>query len=109
MAYIDNSVEKDGALRVWWIPQIPMMAYHRTVDGPAQARFLLDALAHYDLFQYENNVKPDYSNAGGLEIFRSGEWEEWEDPETGDDIERWESSVSQNQSHGFWIRDADGA
>jgi hypothetical protein len=86
--YVDNSSTIEGSLRVWWIPQIPMEAFHRTVSDPAQAVFLMDALAQYDFFQYENNVKPDYSNAGGLEIFLDGEWEEWYDDE-GDEITVW--------------------
>lgn len=35
---------------------------------------VLDILADYDMFQFENRVKPDYCNAQGLE-----EWDEQED------------------------------
>jgi hypothetical protein len=42
---------------------------------------LLWTLARYDIFQYENNIKPDFSNAGGLLVYRDGAWEEWEDAE----------------------------
>ena len=66
-------------MRVWWIPQIPGKPFHVVVKDVQQARFLLDALARYDLFQYENNIKPDYCNAGGLEVFEDGEWVEWSD------------------------------
>ena len=38
------------------------------------AKFLMDTLADYDLFQLEHNIKPDYSNAGGIEVFEDGEW-----------------------------------
>lgn len=76
---------KDGALRVWWIPQIPMPPFHVAVNTAEQAEFVLCVLAKYDLFQFENHVKPGYSNAGGLEVFVNGEWEEWES-EYGDDI-----------------------
>ena len=88
MSYRDNSVAIEGTLRVWWVPQIPMEAFHRAVANPAEAAFLLGALAYYDMFQFENNVKPDYSNTGGLEIFHNGDWEEWESDE-GDDIDAW--------------------
>ncbi len=27
----------------------------------------------------KNKIKPDYSNAQGLEVFENGEWSEWED------------------------------
>jgi hypothetical protein len=78
---------KDGALRVWWIPQIPMKPYHVEVRTIREAKLVLDALAHYDLFQFKNRIKPDYSNAGGLEVFHGGDWEEWEDPDEFGDID----------------------
>ena len=43
-------------------------------------------LADYDLFQFDNNIKPDYCNAGGLEVFEEEEWSTWYDEETGNDI-----------------------
>ena len=72
--------------RVWWIPQIPMKAFHVDVADLVQAKLLLETLADYDAFQFENNIKPDYCNMGGLEVFEDGEWVEWYDEETGDNI-----------------------
>lgn len=76
-------------LRVWWIPQIPMTAFRQEVNSLVEARLLLDTLAQYDLFQLENNVKPDYANAGGLEYYDEGmgEWSEWYDESMGEDID----------------------
>ena len=82
----------EGDLRVWWIPQIPMKAFYRAVKNEAEAQLLLETLADYDLFQYENKVKPDYANAGGLQMFEDGEWSDWHDPSTGDDFDEWMSS-----------------
>ena len=76
---------KEGDLRVWWIPQVPGQPFHVPVASVAEARLLVDALAAYDAFQYRNRIKPDYSNAGGLEVFEDGEWCEWSD-EDGDEI-----------------------
>lgn len=73
-------------LRVWWIPQVPMKPFHVPVKDIEEAMKILDTLAKYDLFQYHNNVKPDYSNAGGLEVFENGEWSEWYSEE-GEDID----------------------
>lgn len=73
------------SMRVWWIPQVPMEAFRVEVDGLQQAVLLLETLAHYDIFQYENNIKPDYCNAGGVEVFVDGDWESWCDEETGED------------------------
>lgn len=72
--------------RVWWIPQVPMKAFHVKVRTVEEAILILNAFAEYDKFQYENNVKPDYSNAGGLEVLEDGEWSEYYD-EDGNDID----------------------
>lgn len=66
-------------LRVWWIPQVPMSPFRVDVRNLHEAKLLLNALADYDRFQFEHKVKPDYCNAGGLEIWNGSEWEEWYD------------------------------
>lgn len=76
---------KEGDLRVWHIPQIPMKAFRVPVPTISAALLTLRALADYDRFQLDNNIKPDYCNAQGLEVFEDGEWCEWHD-ENGDDI-----------------------
>ncbi|KKL16291.1 hypothetical protein LCGC14_2497060 [marine sediment metagenome] len=68
-------------VRVWWIPQVPMKPFYVPVKNTEEAIKILEVLAQYDLFQYVNNIKPDYSNAGGLQVMIQGEWEEWEDGE----------------------------
>lgn len=65
--------------RVWHIPQVPMIPFYVAVDSPKEAKKILNILANYDIFQFKNNVKPDYSHAAGLEIFNDNEWLEWED------------------------------
>lgn len=77
---------REGALRVWWVPQVPGEAFRASVSSVAEAKKLLTVLADYDIFQFENRVKPDYANAGGLEVFEAGEWAEWES-EDGDSID----------------------
>lgn len=69
-------------LKVWWIPQVPMKPFVVYVNSLAHAWVLLEALAQYDLFQLDNNIKPDYSNVGGVCI-----WDEGLDPD--DDGEKW--------------------
>ncbi|MBF5007623.1 hypothetical protein [Diaphorobacter caeni] len=87
---------KIGALRVWHIPQIPGKPFHVAVDTPREAKKLLSVLADYDLFQLEHNIKPDYCNVGGLEVYEQDDgegapgWCEWFDEETGYDIGEWE-------------------
>lgn len=67
-----------GQLRVWWIPQVPGKPFNVDVANIREAKLLLKALANYDIFQYENRIKPDYCNAGGLQTWDGKEWE-WED------------------------------
>lgn len=82
---------KNGQLCVWWVPQIPTKNFNVLVDNLKEAKLLLDTLADYDLFQFENNIKPDYSNTGGLLIWdeemepdENGEkWCDWYDVKTG--------------------------
>lgn len=78
---------KNGDLRVWWVPQVPMKSFTVEVKSVVEAKLILNTLAEYDLFQLENNVKPDYSNAGGLSVYENGEWVDWYNEE-GDDIDQ---------------------
>ena len=55
-----------GELKVWWIPQLPMKPFEYSVSSPMEGFLVLDILSKYDLFQFDNCVKSDYSNAGGL-------------------------------------------
>jgi hypothetical protein len=88
---------KTGDLRVWWVPQVPMKAFYVSVESPEEAKKMLDTLARYDQFQLDNDIKPDYCNAGGLQCFNQEgvgsafeqEWADWYDEETGDGIDEW--------------------
>jgi hypothetical protein len=79
-----NQIKKP--LKVWWIPQIPMQPFYVPVNSIEEAILILDTLAIYDIFQLENKIKPDYANTGGLMCFEDGEWVEWHDEESDDDI-----------------------
>lgn len=56
-------------LRVWHIPQVPMKAFYVDVSSVEEGVKIMDVLANYDLFQYDNNIKPDYCNANGLQMY----------------------------------------
>ena len=66
-------------LKVWWIPQVPGKAFEVPVASVDEAKKILTVLADYDNFQYDNNIKPDFCNAGGLVVFEDGDWVDWED------------------------------
>ena len=57
---------KVGALRVWWVPQVPGKAFYVDVASPSMGKIVQDILARYDAFQFENRIKPNYCNTGGL-------------------------------------------
>ena len=65
-------------IRVWHIPQIPHAGFFWSVSSIEEGKMVCDLLGRYDLFQFENNIKPDYSNANGIEVFEDGEWTDWE-------------------------------
>jgi hypothetical protein len=64
--------------KVWWIPQIPGKPFEVTVPDLDTGILMCNTLANYDLFQYENRIKPDYCNTGGIHyrLDDSGEWED---------------------------------
>lgn len=77
---------KDGDLQVWHIPQVPSQPFTVPVETPQQGWLIMNILWNYDIFQFENNIKPDYCNATGLNVFEDGEWCEWYDEATGLEI-----------------------
>ena len=84
-----------GDLRVWHIPQVPGKPFTADVDSVEDGVKFMLLLSRYDLFQFENNIKPDYCNAGGLQVWdldSDGEgtpgWVDWYDDE-GRDIDEW--------------------
>jgi hypothetical protein len=81
------STPAKGQLQVWWIPQVPGKPFTVDVATPQEAKKLLTVLAAYDIFQFENRIKPDYCNAGGLRQWDGSDWEEWYDERTGNDID----------------------
>lgn len=84
-------------LQVWWIPQVPMKSFNVPVESVSEGVKILEVLANYDLFQYENDIKGDYSNVGGLQMWDTNideegnaGWIDWYDEESGeDDPEAW--------------------
>ena len=82
-------------LQVWWIPQVPMNPFVVSVGSVSEGVKIMDVLADYDKFQFDNNIKPDYCNVGGINQWdedSDGEgtpgWVNWSDEETGEDDPR---------------------
>ncbi len=80
---------KSGDLRVWNIINPPSEPIMYPVKDVEHAMRLIDALADSQLL-----VREIGSNAFGLEEYRDGEWQEWENEE-GEQI----SDLRDNQSY----------
>jgi len=81
----DNMIEteisssKEDDMRIWWREIEPQTLYYVPV------RNIQEAVIVFAQFVC-NGLQKDWSNAGGLEVYRNGEWEEWYD-EDGEDID----------------------
>lgn len=67
-------------LRVWWIPRVGIkQAFYVPVSTVEEGKKILDLLAAYDAFQLQNRTKPDYTNAGGLQVYNPeiADYEDW--------------------------------
>ncbi len=84
-------------LKVWWIPQVPMEAFEVEVETINEGRKLCDVLANYDAFQFENRIKPDYCNMGGLSCshpqIEGGGW--FDVPEDDDELVHWIEEIAE--------------
>jgi len=85
-------------LQIWCISQVPMGMFTVDVDSLSEAKLLLNTLADYDLFQFKNNIKSNYCNAGGLRMrdedldpdeVTGDYWSAWYDEETDLDFDEW--------------------
>jgi hypothetical protein len=63
-----------GDLLVWYIPQVPMKAFERFLplrgrdpeEALREAVLIQDTIIEFSAFEFENRVKPDYSDATGI-------------------------------------------
>lgn len=65
---LDDNVKTSPHI-VWHIPQIPGKPFTVETDNLVVAKLVLNVLADYDLFQFENKIKPDYANMGGIVVW----------------------------------------
>jgi len=84
MKTINNENDLDKSkMYLAWMPQVPCKAFYVEVESYEQAKSIRNVLANYDLFQLENNIKPDYCNASDLVQFdeEEQEWLTWTNEE----------------------------
>lgn len=72
---------KNQAMRVWWMPQVGIdcESFYVPVESVEEAKKIMDVLAYYDCYQMNNDIKGDYCNTGGVEVWDSeaNEWTDW--------------------------------
>lgn len=82
-------------LRVWWIPQVGkqnLSTFRKTkpfyipVGSVEEGKLVLETLAFYDCYLYNQNIRGDYCNTGGLQMLdpEFNDWVDWYDEETGE-------------------------
>ena len=88
---MENTIDIDKLgedLRVAHITNVPDSPHYVNVRTLREAMLVMDTLANYDNYLYEQNLITDYSNTSWLEVFEYDEWLEWNSPdgETIDEI-----------------------
>jgi hypothetical protein len=78
-------------LRISHYPQIPCKPFKVDVKTLEEGLLLIEILSNYDLFQFQNKIKPDYCNSTTFECWdeEDQEWLSWCDEE-GYEIEDYE-------------------
>lgn len=74
-------------MRVWWMPQLGTGAnFYIPVKSIEEAKKFMDVLSIYDQFQYENNIKPDFCNSGGVQVWdeKEQDWLDWHGDDDGE-------------------------
>ena len=101
--YMERMVNIMNKLRVWWIPQVGAIseAFYVPVQSVEEGKKVVDMLAAYDAFQLQNRIKPDYSNAGGLQVYNPeiADYEDWY-LETEDDLAKYDDYLNELENDG---------
>lgn len=73
-------MENATRFKIWYIPQVPMPAFEREYGDFETAKEVLNAIINFSIFEFDNNVKPDYSDVAGISFWEEAE-QDWEDVE----------------------------
>lgn len=64
--------------KIWYVHQMPSEAFEREVADPATGQQILDIIYELALFQFANNMIPDYANTGGVVYLdEDGDWSDY--------------------------------
>lgn len=99
MTAVMRDIKPQPKLRVWHIPQVPGEAFHVEVASVEEGAKLMDVLGDYDQFQFDHNIKGDYCNVNGLQI--------WDESLTDQDLidmeldDRWVDWYYEDENESF--------
>jgi hypothetical protein len=79
----EEPVDMAKRFKAWYIPQVPMKPFEIEASTAAKAQTILNIIINFSIFEFENKVKPDYCDAGGVSEWNVGE-QEWVDIEEMD-------------------------
>lgn len=65
---------KIGQIRVWHEPKISGERFTILAKNPAEAMKFLDIIADYDIFLTDKNIREEYSNNSGFEVWNGSNW-----------------------------------
>ena len=71
-------MENATRFKIFYIPQVPMPAFEREYEDFETAKEVLNAIINFSIFEFDNNVKPDYSDVAGISFWEEAE-QDWED------------------------------
>ena len=71
-------MENATRFKIFYIPQVPMPAFEREYEDFETAKEVLNAIINFSIFEFDNNVKPDYSDVAGISYWEEAE-QDWED------------------------------
>ena len=79
--------------KVWYIPQVPAEPVEvEWIEDVNTAIKVYGWMVKLSIYEFNNNIKLDYSDAGGIQ-FENENWD-WEDIENEEKWEDWEDSLT---------------
>lgn len=67
--------------RAVYVPQVPMKGIVIEAPSLEKAVYALESMIALSVFEYDNNVKPDYSDMAVIERWDGDEWEDVDEDE----------------------------
>lgn len=87
--------------KIWYNHQVPGPSYEREVPNPEVGQQILDTIYDVALYQFRNNMIPDYANSGGIVYLdEDGEWSDY-DPDDWEDAYEYPDDANAREHAGY--------